>query len=764
MRFLAAVLLIGAAALPAAAPPDPHPEYVLAVEFPYYMYPRAQWERELVWMKTIGVRTVAFSIPWNWHQLQPGEFDFTGRTSPRRDLVGLVRILRKLELRGWVRPLPPVARWPNNGLPDGDTEGDARHAWLKELESLLATQTEKHGGPIAFVAGGTLAIDAPPPPQPIATVSATDPAALAHSRSSIGTARGSLLWTEVEDLIYPEGWDPEAAGLHRRGAVGLDGEERPATAALRRNAALLLNWSTLAGALRPVRMPQPPEGKLPAGIAAVELVSRRASAVSVTNRSKQPFRADLRVVDPSTRHIFIIPSVSVPAGESLWLPLHVSLGGGGLCRDCTSFGMPERIVYATAELEAVEFENGILAMEFAAPEPSEVILQLSREPVGPYLAAGRPTKFDWDDKTLRVRLPIPAGTGSAHHVRVGLAIEPPETSAFFSEARRLTIGRENTVSTVYSSPAVAERSRLRAPDGFTALADPKTPNEIDYTIRVPADALHGDWVNLALEADGVALGRAHVQLFRPASIRMRQAIGLHFGAQTRLAVEPPTAPVETRAGSEVEIVIRNNTPQIQNYHLEAAGDGLEFLPARADTSIGAQAERPVSFRIFGKEDATGLRDWRLRVSGGADLDLPMRVLLLSRSGAVAWSADLDGDGSPEWILESQKVRAVFSGHDGGRWLELTWKDTDTNFVPDEGVFAQPGDVDVRLTENGLAFVGNGWTRTVRLAGAELTIEQTPALPRDSLMPQTTDSVNLAIDRSSPSRAVYRLQQVTSREP
>jgi hypothetical protein len=73
-------------------------------------------------------------------------------------------------------------------------------------------------------------------------------------------------------------------------------------------------------------------------------------------------------------------------------------------------------------------------------------------------------------------------------------------------------------------------------------------------------------------------------------------------------------------------------------------------------------------------------------------------------------------------------------------------------------------VDVRLTENGLAFVGNGWTRTVRLAGAELTIEQTPALPRDSLMPQTTDSVNLAIDRSSPSRAVYRLQQVTSREP
>src|SRR5581483_8197291 len=162
-----------------------------------------------------------------------------------------------------------------------------------------------------------------------------------------------------------------------------------------------------------------------------------------------------RVLDPPSRHAFIIPAVSVPAGESLWLPLRVSLGGGGLCRDCSSFGMPEHIVYATAELQAVEFENGILAMEFAAPEPAEVILQLSRQPVGPYLAAGKPTRFDWDDKTLRVRLTIPAGSGAAHHVRVGLAIEPPETSAFFSEARRLIIGQKNTVSTVYSSPDVA---------------------------------------------------------------------------------------------------------------------------------------------------------------------------------------------------------------------------------------------------------------------------------------------------------------------
>ena len=97
-----------------------------------------------------------------------------------------------------------------------------------------------------------------------------------------------------------------------------------------------------------------------------------------------------------------------------------------------------------------------------------MVLQLAREPVGPYLAAGKPTKLDWDEKTLRARLPIPASTAAGNRVRVGLAIEAPETSAFFNDARRLVIGQKNVISTVYSSADVASRSRLRLPEGFTA--------------------------------------------------------------------------------------------------------------------------------------------------------------------------------------------------------------------------------------------------------------------------------------------------------
>ena len=257
MRVLGAPRGLGAT----APSPSAAPEYVQAVEFPYYLYPRALWERELVWLRTLGVRTVEFSIPWNWHQVQPGEFDFTGRTSPRRDLAGFIRVLRKLGLRAWVRPLPPVPDWLDGGVP-APSERRAQRAWLKELEGLLATQTASHGGPIAYVEGGALAIDAAPAPAPVDDLRhrprGAGPQPRCHGRpASHPVARRG-------GRALSGGLGPDAGALLRRGAVGLAGDERPATRALRRDGALLRNWSPLVGALRPVAMPRPAPRKLPA--------------------------------------------------------------------------------------------------------------------------------------------------------------------------------------------------------------------------------------------------------------------------------------------------------------------------------------------------------------------------------------------------------------------------------------------------------------------------------------------------------------------
>ena len=98
MRFLAFFLALAGLALAAEGP-----AFVEAAEFPYYQFPQPLWERELVWLKNLGVDTVVFSIPWNWHQLDGGELDLSGRTSPRRDLMGFVRLLKRVGLRAWIR-------------------------------------------------------------------------------------------------------------------------------------------------------------------------------------------------------------------------------------------------------------------------------------------------------------------------------------------------------------------------------------------------------------------------------------------------------------------------------------------------------------------------------------------------------------------------------------------------------------------------------------------------------------------------------------
>jgi len=735
-----------------AAPAALAADYLQAVEFPYYLYPRTLWERELVWLKNIGVQTVEFSIPVNYHQTATGEFDLTGRTSPRRDLIGFVRLLRKLGLRAWIRPLPPAP-----GLIEAHLNGAQQREWLKQLEQLLATQTASHGGPIAYVEGRALSIDAAAPPVPVTTISANDPAAFGRSREALGAVRGALLWTDVEDAVFPAGWAANPETLLRKGAVGLSGDERPATAALRRDAALLRGWAHLFADLKRTAMPKPIAGKLPEGVTAVQLISGTASAVSVTNSSRKNFQQDLRVLEPFSTRTLVIPAVTVGPDESLWLPVSVSLGPQGLCRECTNFSPSEHIVYATAELLSIEFENGILAMEFAAPQPGEVILQLAHRPVGPFLAAGKPTAFDWDDAHLRARLAIPAGSGQGNRVRIGIAIEAPETSAFFNDLHRLVTGRANTVPTMYSSAEVAARSRLRLPDAYTAKAATKSPNEIDYEVTVPAEAVHGDYVNLTLEADGVALGRARVQLFRPVSLRLLSGMQFHFGARTELTPDPPVAAVDAKAGGTVEISIRNNSTQIQTYHLEPAGAGLEFLPPKADISVGPTDERRVEFRVFAADGAAGLRDWTLKTAGGAELNTPMRLVLTPRNTSVVWTADLDGDGSTEWVLESGKARAIFSSQDGGRWMDFTWKDTNANFLPESGVFAQSGAVEVREVNGGLEFTGKDWRRTVALNGASLTVEQSPTLPADKLQGEKRGNLLFRVEHPSPGRAAYTIE-------
>jgi hypothetical protein len=418
----------------------------------------------------------------------------------------------------------------------------------------------------------------------------------------------------------------------------------------------------------------------------------------------------------------VIPGVSVPARSALWLPVRVPLNDTRICRNCSVFSNLDHVVYATAELQRMEYENGLLSMEFAAPVAGEVILQLSRRPSGPFLAAGTLNDFAWDEATKRARLPVPAGTGASHRVRIGLAIEPPEQSAFLTDLTRIVIGRANNVVASFSSQDVASRSRLRVPEGFDVKHTEKSPAERIYHLTPPATAVHGEFINLELEADGVTLGGARVQLMQPASLRFPQAMTLHYGKRAEVPVDPPIIPTDPRGSRNLEVIVRNHAPIIQSFTLEAAGKGVQFMPAKAEVTVGPLMERAVSLRVFA--DSPGLLSATLKLSGDAQATASLRLISLPRNQTVAWTADLDGDGAAEWVLENQRVRAVFSQADGGRWLEFFSKDSGENVIPEDAL-AGKGTVDIQPDGSKLVFDGGSWKRTVKLDPAEpvLTIQQ-----------------------------------------
>ncbi len=653
------------------------------VEFPFAVFPHQLWERELVWMKNAGIHTVAIEVH---------------ATAEEQDVMSILRILRQLELSAWVRVTPPAA------------------AVTKALEPMLSA----HGGPIAYMNNAV--------PQPVTRVSALYPGSLAVSRTVLGTTRGTLLWTDLEDTLRPE---------YHRGAISFLGEEQPSIGALLRDASLIGYWQAGLDHLTNVREVRPSAMKLPEGVTARQLLSPDStgpSAVSIINRSKAPYRGDLRVFYPQARRNISLLGIEVPAGDSMWLPVNIPLAKGVFCKNCSALGNDGSIVYSTAELIGVEYENGILAMEFSSPVPSEVVVHLSKEPSGPLLAGGKPRTFDWDEASGRARLPVPAGKAPGYRVRIGLAMEPPDHSAFFEDAKILIIGQKNLVTTTYTSEEIAGRSRVRGPAALKFEPHAKGPLQIDYEITVPATELHGDHVELALEADGVQMGHALLQFLRPASLRLREAISRHFGATAELPMYPALVSMDQRAGRNINVTVHNNFPEIKNFVLDLSGDGLEFSPAHSEISIAASSERDVSVRVFANETTSGLREATARLTGAGSFDLPVLFTVIPRGETVSYSA------GGVHILESAKARAVFADEREQKWLEFTWKDSERNVLPDSGI------------DFGSA------SRKITLKDAELTVEQEAALPPERLKSGKQGDINLQVQRPTSSKAIYTLSR------
>src|SRR5205085_1878524 len=146
----------------------------------------------------------------------------------------------------------------------------------------------------------------------------------------------------------------------------------------------------------------------------------------------------------------------------------------------------------------------------------------------------------------------------------------------------------------------------------------------------------------------------------------------------------------------------------------------------------------------------------IQVSGAAEFVQRFDVLPLARGAIAAYARDLDGDGAPERILESQRVRASFSGVDG-RWMEWVWKDSNTNLLPESGLWGGTSPATARPLGAGWEFLWNKDRRAISLAADNrLTIEQDAPLPAELLKPGKKDGVSYSIERPSPNHAVFYL--------
>ncbi len=116
------------------------PVFVISGEIHYFRLDPKLWEKHLTLLKQSGANTTSTYIPWDWHEYEEGNFDFTGDTNPARNLIKYIKLCKKVGLDLIVKPGPYIlAEYENQGLP----------AWLINKISKDAHALDENGNIIA---------------------------------------------------------------------------------------------------------------------------------------------------------------------------------------------------------------------------------------------------------------------------------------------------------------------------------------------------------------------------------------------------------------------------------------------------------------------------------------------------------------------------------------------------------------------------------------------------------------------------------------
>lgn len=136
-------------------------QVVLCASLFYFRIPRELWASRLEQVRSSGYQAIDVYLPWNFHELAPGEWDFTGR----RDVAAFLDLADQAGLAVIARPGPYIcSEWDGGALPAwlGVTEGvvlrqdsplflEAVRGWFDQVLPLLAERQYGRGGSVVAV-------------------------------------------------------------------------------------------------------------------------------------------------------------------------------------------------------------------------------------------------------------------------------------------------------------------------------------------------------------------------------------------------------------------------------------------------------------------------------------------------------------------------------------------------------------------------------------------------------------------------------------
>jgi len=97
-------------------------------EVHYWRLDPSYWENILDRIIEMNMSTIATYIPWEFHEVEKGNIDFSGRTHPRRNLIGFLELVKRKKLWLIIRPGPYIySEWVNCGVPDRVVEYHRLH-------------------------------------------------------------------------------------------------------------------------------------------------------------------------------------------------------------------------------------------------------------------------------------------------------------------------------------------------------------------------------------------------------------------------------------------------------------------------------------------------------------------------------------------------------------------------------------------------------------------------------------------------------------